>query len=70
MVTDIDVLPVKTLSQVVAYLTGFSRIAPEKRTSATFLKEMDASRTLADPFNLIEKYFLYHSFPLVSCASL
>jgi len=30
VVTDIDVLPVKTLSQVVAFLTGFSRIAPEK----------------------------------------
>ena len=30
VVTDIDVLPVKTLSQVVAFLTGFSRIAPQK----------------------------------------
>jgi len=30
VVTAIDVLPVKTLSQVVAFLTGFSRIAPEK----------------------------------------
>jgi len=30
VVTDIDVLPVKTLSQVVAFLTGFSRIAPAK----------------------------------------
>ncbi len=30
VVDDIDVLPVKTLSQVVAFLTGFSRIAPAK----------------------------------------
>ena len=30
VVTDIDVLPVKDLSQVVAFLTGFARIVPEK----------------------------------------
>ena len=30
VVTAIDVLPVKTLSQVVAFLTGFCRIEPEK----------------------------------------
>ncbi len=30
VVADIDVLPVKTLSQVVAFLTGFSRIEPAK----------------------------------------
>mgnify|MGYP001813517386 CR=1 FL=1 len=30
VVTDIEVLPVKTLSQVVAFLTGFSKIAPER----------------------------------------
>jgi len=30
VVTDIEVLPVKTLSQVVAFLTGFSKIVPAK----------------------------------------
>ena len=30
VVTDIDVLPVQTLSQVVAYLRGFSELAPQK----------------------------------------
>jgi magnesium chelatase family protein len=30
VVTEIDVLPVKTLSQVVAFLTGFSRLEPAK----------------------------------------
>jgi magnesium chelatase family protein len=30
VVDDIDVLPIKTLAQVVAFLTGFSRIEPQK----------------------------------------
>ena len=30
VVTDIDVLPVRTLSQVVGFLTGYARIEPEK----------------------------------------
>jgi len=40
VVTDIDVLPVQTLSQVVAYLRGFSELAPQKTDiSAIFNKD-------------------------------
>ena len=38
VVTDIDVLPVKTLSQVVAFLTGFSQIEPEKTDVSDIFK--------------------------------
>ena len=41
VVTEIEVLPVKTLSQVVAYLTGFSRIAPEKTNISDLFEKND-----------------------------
>ncbi len=42
VVRDIDVLPATTLSQVVAFLTGFSRIEPERTDVSGIFKKEDA----------------------------